>query len=424
MPSQFLGSVRVHENKAYLFNGRLMVYVFNLENETWETMNTTVLKKQTLVQFRGGADDGTLQKKYKVSLNGTYCYELDFSTRVWRKLSGTVEYSPDSAWPSRPDARRFMTTWVDEKKENIHVFGGESTLGRRIIDMMPYHTYNFHASHLYYEFWRWNIPKGCWYKDRILSNPPLDRLGMAVTFNKKLGKELRFDIDGGSFEEVDLEEARNAPSANMKWQLYFSCGKLGTWKKCGDRMDVPKGPKSNNHFINPMIPQSHRGKIGSSLIYSGFIVPVRNAIPQCTLAFVVPDDLPTTITITDPDERKRLLQELQPSLKYSIGMKTSALIKTVTPSRELPTALDPWSGFSPNYLPPVLRFGFPLSFDVTIGVCFTIVCYWKAAAPRTPSLRPLNSKTVLLKLLQFYGFRKSLDGIYRLEMRGAVNHIG
>ena len=44
--------------------------------------------------------------------------------------------------------------------------------------------------------------------------------------------ELRLDVEGGHFEEVDLqEEARTATVG--PWRRCFNCGSAGPWKKCG-----------------------------------------------------------------------------------------------------------------------------------------------------------------------------------------------
>ncbi|KDR73273.1 hypothetical protein GALMADRAFT_727955 [Galerina marginata CBS 339.88] len=44
--------------------------------------------------------------------------------------------------------------------------------------------------------------------------------------------ELRIDLSGENFDAVDIEdEARTAKAG--PWQMCFSCGSLGSWKKCG-----------------------------------------------------------------------------------------------------------------------------------------------------------------------------------------------
>ncbi|KAJ7644803.1 hypothetical protein FB45DRAFT_1021546 [Roridomyces roridus] len=44
--------------------------------------------------------------------------------------------------------------------------------------------------------------------------------------------QLKLDVPGGYFDNVDLEEeARTA--AVGPWQRCFSCGSMGPWKKCG-----------------------------------------------------------------------------------------------------------------------------------------------------------------------------------------------
>ncbi|KIJ40261.1 hypothetical protein M422DRAFT_68570 [Sphaerobolus stellatus SS14] len=83
---------------------------------------------------------------------------------------------------------------------------------------------------------------------------------------------------------------------------------------------------------------------------------------QLTPLFLVPRNLPTTISITKPDERKRLLEELQPSLRYSAKIKSAHLLETATPLAKLPKAVDPFSGFTRHRV-PVLRFGVPISVD-------------------------------------------------------------
>lgn len=44
--------------------------------------------------------------------------------------------------------------------------------------------------------------------------------------------ELRLDIEGGHFDDVDLEE--EARTAGLgPWKRCFNCGSAGQWKKCG-----------------------------------------------------------------------------------------------------------------------------------------------------------------------------------------------
>lgn len=44
--------------------------------------------------------------------------------------------------------------------------------------------------------------------------------------------ELRVDLPGGHFYEVDPEDERRTALAGP-WQTCFTCGSLGLWKKCG-----------------------------------------------------------------------------------------------------------------------------------------------------------------------------------------------
>ncbi|KIJ40263.1 hypothetical protein M422DRAFT_68572 [Sphaerobolus stellatus SS14] len=83
---------------------------------------------------------------------------------------------------------------------------------------------------------------------------------------------------------------------------------------------------------------------------------------QLSYILDIPRDLPTTITITQRSERKRLLDELQPSLQYSAKLKSPSLLESSTPLAKLPTAVDPFSGFT-LHRAPVLRFGVPISVD-------------------------------------------------------------
>jgi hypothetical protein len=44
--------------------------------------------------------------------------------------------------------------------------------------------------------------------------------------------ELRVDMPGGGFEEVNLEEEKRSASLGP-WKRCFSCGSAGRWNKCG-----------------------------------------------------------------------------------------------------------------------------------------------------------------------------------------------
>ncbi|KAG9047731.1 hypothetical protein FS837_001628 [Tulasnella sp. UAMH 9824] len=180
----------LHEDKAYLFIGEPNVHVFNLRNETWSTVRTTmkrgtpwttvfpgnrlesyacVVSGNTIYYF--GGSDGTNR------LGRNAIVALDLTTLRWELVSGKVEVNDD---PTLPGVREYPVMWMDQGKLWI-------TLGNanRQAEWLRSGEENVGApiDHSYQDLWSYDLKTKQWVDERSSGNPPCLRTEVEYTFN-------------------------------------------------------------------------------------------------------------------------------------------------------------------------------------------------------------------------------------------------
>lgn len=187
--------MRVHEGqkRAYLYSGRVHLDYFDLEQETWGSVQTRWTSEpglpswpyQYLVDF---SMDIVGDKIYvfggshsKCELGCNLFTVLDLSTFTWRRLSG---YSGTTSHPLKPEwtcpgPRRHPASWVDNTKRKIFVMFGEAD---RMSARLNEEQYGAQAGYGYGDFWSWDIEEGKWTRERLHGSPPCPRSEMSYTY--------------------------------------------------------------------------------------------------------------------------------------------------------------------------------------------------------------------------------------------------
>ncbi|KAJ7114948.1 hypothetical protein C8R44DRAFT_710014 [Mycena epipterygia] len=205
----FLGwNMLVHHDTAILFTGRPAVDVFDLKAEKWTSFLTTYVP--TAADIHAGVvggwpypgnvlSDATMQildeklyvfgGSHRTTRMGCNLFmELDLSTRIWRRLSGTVRVTEHADY-SCPGPRKSASSWVNLDKTRIFLLFGT-------FDREAAHFHNeIHGSTEsfgYDDFWSWSVTDEIWRRERMSGNPPCARTEMACAYNEKLQKTIVF----------------------------------------------------------------------------------------------------------------------------------------------------------------------------------------------------------------------------------------
>ncbi|THH26623.1 hypothetical protein EUX98_g7570 [Antrodiella citrinella] len=197
--------MRVHEGKkrAYLFNSRLQLDFFDLENEQWDSVSTqwsgdAQLQSwpyRLLVDFSMDLLDDKIYifagSHAKCMLGCNLFVALDLKTLRWRRLSGysgTREHSLTADWTC-PGPRRHPVTWNDPAQKKIFVMFGEAD---RVTAQMNSEPHGARTCLGYGDLWSWDVKEDKWRKDRFHGNSPCARSEVSCTYNSKLNKTIVF----------------------------------------------------------------------------------------------------------------------------------------------------------------------------------------------------------------------------------------
>ncbi|KAI0039600.1 hypothetical protein FA95DRAFT_1591490 [Auriscalpium vulgare] len=235
-------------NKAYLYTGRLVLDVFDLQSQTWSELTTTwaspdrtlwpfsrsehfeysmILVQGTLYVF-----GGTLRH---CVLGCDLLMALDLKTRRWHKLSGDpASPTPD---PLSPGPRRNAAMWVDGQKKKIWIMFGEAD---RQSARQSHQANGAQLGYGYDDCWTWDIAGKFWQRERVAGNPPCARSEMGNTFNTKLNMAVVFGgyspnqptwyPAGNTFfpftyhGDTFIYDATPADGTAPKWKLVISKG--------------------------------------------------------------------------------------------------------------------------------------------------------------------------------------------------------
>lgn len=182
----------VHGNKAYSFNGKPHVLVFDLVTERWGRMQTSWVdhsgKPAPWPQEIDGLSDYAMHvangKIYvfggtvdKAKMGCNFLAVLDLATKTWRHLSGFARIPP--ADYDTPGPRKYVASWVDGKGEKIYLLQG---MADRAASEMLHQAHAARDSHGYDDFWSWDIKARKWRRERMVGNTPCPRTEMACTY--------------------------------------------------------------------------------------------------------------------------------------------------------------------------------------------------------------------------------------------------
>lgn len=186
----------VHKSRAYLFTGSLRLDFFDLESETWSSIQTTY--NRTDADKEAGLlphiypGPSLMRSTQQVVRDKLYIFggsheltrigcnlfmELDLETMEWRRLSGTL--LSNKADFLCPGPRRTPSSWVDKNQEHIYLIGGEADRSAPLENELQHLAkYGF----AYEDFWSWDIRTERWRMERLSGNPPCPRSEAACTY--------------------------------------------------------------------------------------------------------------------------------------------------------------------------------------------------------------------------------------------------
>lgn len=187
-------NLKVYKDKAYVFTGRPEVDFFDLSTQTWGSITTTYKRTQAdiaegvphwpypLYHSRGSTQEVVGSKlyvfggKHGLSPIGSNLFmELDFETRKWCRLSGTVLPKADFL---SPNLRTTASSWVDRDQERIYIIFGESDRSAAKEKDPNYAEHGFANE----DFWSWDIKNKKWRMERLSGNAPCPRSEAACVY--------------------------------------------------------------------------------------------------------------------------------------------------------------------------------------------------------------------------------------------------
>ncbi|KAJ7668170.1 hypothetical protein B0H17DRAFT_950044 [Mycena rosella] len=114
--------------------------------------------------------------------------ELDFSSRKWRRLSGTVRVTEHGDY-SCPGPRKSASSWVSEDKTRLFLLFGSFD---REAASMNNELHGSTEAFGYANFWSWSVKEEAWREERMAGNPPCARTESSCAYNEKLRKTIVF----------------------------------------------------------------------------------------------------------------------------------------------------------------------------------------------------------------------------------------
>jgi hypothetical protein len=128
----------VHEDKAYVFTGRPRVDFFDMITGQWGSIMTSFTRKDRkpgagswlypgndITDFTVQIVKGKLYvfggRHLNAAIGSNLLVVLDFATRQWTRLSGTVEPRQDY---SCPGPRKWPASWVNKEGDRLYILFG------------------------------------------------------------------------------------------------------------------------------------------------------------------------------------------------------------------------------------------------------------------------------------------------------------
>ena len=180
------------DDKAYYFIGSPFVLYYDLKRRKWGSIPTR-FKYDNEVEhwpfwpFCQLQDYTMTCVKDKIYIFGGHhqdaqlgCdlfLELNLSTRMWRRLSGSIE--PKKASFLTPGPRINACSWVSKNQDKIFLMYGDAC---RLSAMLAKQEHGALTSHAYDDLWSWDIKKEKWTREKFVGNKPSPRTEMAAVY--------------------------------------------------------------------------------------------------------------------------------------------------------------------------------------------------------------------------------------------------
>lgn len=184
-------SMAVHADKAYLFTGRLEVDYYDLVENRWGQIKTTVIMdggragnghwfypNGTLGDYTMQIVDGQLYifggSHRDAGLGCNLFTVLDLEAMQWTRLSGTALPVPDYTCPG---PRKWNASWV--AGDHMYVMYGVADRHAPNSRNTPYAA---SEAFCFSDLWAWNFTLKKWRRENINGNSPCPRSEMACTY--------------------------------------------------------------------------------------------------------------------------------------------------------------------------------------------------------------------------------------------------
>lgn len=181
------------DDKAYYFIGSPFVLYYDLKKSKWGALMTrfqpddvvphgwpfwpmcqlqdyTMTCVKNKIYVFGG-------HHYGVQLGCDLFLELDLSTRLWRRLSGTVK--PETPSFLTPGPRINACSWVSKDQKKIFLMYGDAS---RLSAKLAKQEHGAYTSYAYDDIWSWDIEAEKWRREKFVGNKPSPRTEMAAVY--------------------------------------------------------------------------------------------------------------------------------------------------------------------------------------------------------------------------------------------------
>lgn len=191
--------IQVYNDEALLFYGNKTMVAFNLKNEKWRKITTTLKGGKKWPYIRGdnsehcieifkdkmyvfGGQDGRSQLGHNIFLI------LDLKKWEWEHVNGT---SAPKATHDMPMLRVHAESWVVPELNKLFImYGNANRMAESLHD--PPGEHGAERDHTYDDLWAWDIEKRTWSREMVRGNYPCPRTEFSTVFSPKMNKVIAF----------------------------------------------------------------------------------------------------------------------------------------------------------------------------------------------------------------------------------------
>ncbi|KAH8108389.1 hypothetical protein DFH11DRAFT_1516950 [Phellopilus nigrolimitatus] len=181
------------KDKAYLFIGAKTLWVFDLEQEKWNSIMTTFHGKwpyhgnnvtgfsseilEGKLYIFGGDDENT-------HLGTNIFMALDLTTLEWDHISGTSANVPKTR---EPNLRVLASMWAVPAQRRLYLIFGDAN---RSGALRARKRHGNQSDFTYDDFWSFDAASKTWYRERLRGSFPAPRTEMAAIYNPLLQRAI------------------------------------------------------------------------------------------------------------------------------------------------------------------------------------------------------------------------------------------